>query len=135
MNFFDLSCNSLFLPMDRILYELFALPHPPNSISPSYLPDSLNKFQTDLFIGDIHFLRLFVIGQIAQMDQQCQHIVSVPESHQIICKAFRVNLRFHPADKFCHRPAQSVKIKVDVSHQTLRGRSLGPVRIKIIIAD
>ncbi len=135
MDLFYLSCHGLLIPTYRIFNKLLTLPDPPDGVTALYLPYSSGKFHTDLFVGNTRPLGGFIIGQIPQMYQQRQHIIPVPERHQIVCKTFRVHFRLHAAHQLRNRPPQSVKVKVDVPHQTLCCRSLCPVRVKIIIAD
>ena len=127
MNLLNLPCDGLFISPDGILDKPCALPHSPNGVIAFYMTDGSGEFQPNLFVGNMRPLRLFIIGQVSQMNQQRQHIVPVPESHQIVRKAFRVHLSLHAANQLRDRSAQAVKIKADIPHQAVRGGCLRPV--------
>ncbi len=93
-------------------------------------PDGPEKFQPDLFIGDAGCPGVFVIGKIAQMNQQCQYIIPVAERDQIIGKPIGIYADINSTQKPGGTPGQTVKIQADVSHQAFGGGGLRPVGMK-----
>ena len=78
-----------------------------------------HKLLLNLPVGDKHLARFFVIGQIAKMNQQCQHIILCPKYGHVILERGRID---HTAaiPKHCQDCLlQSVKVQVDIHLQCL----------------
>ena len=68
-----------------------------------------------------------MIGQISEMNQQCQHVIFAFEALKIVLEAVRVHFDFFSGNQAGNQLLQPFEIHVDIGKQGFRRRCPLPV--------
>ena len=100
-----------------------------------YFMDRSLEFPPDFLIWDANRFVLWIIGEIPEMDQECENVVFTLEGGQVIGESGCIHLNLHSANEFRDRFRQTIVIPADIVHEAFSRRCFRPVGIEIVIFD